>query len=98
MNYIDLINAFEFSQFIYILLFLFLSICTIFIIFIVWFINKYYISKILYKPPLKIWETLIIAFYPAIKGTFYGTLPFLLAQFFVYFIYYGIKKKKNNKT
>lgn len=85
MGYDELINHFQYDKIIYAVLFIFLSLIPVITVFIVWFFNTA-ISTNKYKPPLKIWKTIRIAFYPAFEGNIYGTIPSILVVAFAYLL------------
>ncbi|KAL4446652.1 hypothetical protein ABPG74_005590 [Tetrahymena malaccensis] len=85
LSYVDLVNYFQFGQLVYAILFIILSLIPVLCVFLVWIFNNF-ISTNKYKPPLKVWKTIKIAFWPAFEGNVYGIIPSILVTAFVYIL------------
>ena len=86
MNYLDLIKYFQFDLPIYIFLFSLLSLFTVMVIIVFWFLNKM-ISSVKHKPWLKIKDSINVIFRPVFMGTLFTTIPFMSCIFFVVILY-----------
>lgn len=77
MNYLQLINSFQFDIAIYLLLYAFIGVLAIGGIMLLWLFNKT-VSSVRYPPKLRIKQTFLVAFLPAITGCFRATLPIVV--------------------
>ncbi|CAD8201131.1 unnamed protein product [Paramecium pentaurelia] len=77
MDYLELINSFQFDITLYLVLYLVIGILINIGIFVIWVINKS-ISIIPDPPKLRIYQTFIVAFLPPITGVIRATIPIII--------------------
>jgi len=81
LSYFNLINSFQFSLPIYILLFSFVSLILLLGIIIFWLLNIQFCSKVKRPPALRFAHMAKVTFLPPAKGTLAASLPVVAAAF-----------------